>query len=228
MKLSVIIPAYNEAATIKSCLDAVYSRNPGRDMEVLLIDDGSTDATAQIASAYRAPGYSYFRLGRNSGKGAAVREGITHASGDIIIVQDADLEYDPGEYAALVAPIESGKAEVVYGSRILRSNPVSYWSFYMGGRLVSLWTNILYGSHISDEPTCYKVFRSGLLKSIPLESTGFEFCPEITGKLLRRGIKIFEIPISYSPRTQEQGKKIKWKDGLIALWTLLKIRIAGR
>jgi glycosyltransferase involved in cell wall biosynthesis len=227
MKLSVLVPAYNEGATLKRCLDAVYSKNPGRDMEVIVADDGSTDDTPQIAAAYNAPGYKHLRLGKNSGKGAAVRAALAAASGDIIIIQDADLEYDPAEYAKLVAPIERGEAQAVYGSRVLKDNPMSSALFYAGGRFVSWWTNLLYGSHITDEPTCYKVFRADIIKSLPLRCDGFEFCPEVTGKLLRRGIKITELPISYAPRSPEQGKKIKFSDGAIALWTLLRIRILG-
>jgi len=228
MKLSVLIPAYNESATLRRCVDAVYEKNGGMELEVIVADDGSSDATPRVCAEISRLGFKYLRLEKNSGKGAALRAALAKATGDIVIVQDADLEYDPAEYASLVRPITEGRARVVYGSRILnRKNPMSALSFYLGGRLVSWWTNLLYGAHITDEPTCYKVFSADLLKSLPLKSTGFEFCPEVTGLLLRAGVKIEEVPISYHPRGVEEGKKIRFRDGFIALWTLLKIRFSG-
>ncbi|MFA6583188.1 MAG: glycosyltransferase family 2 protein, partial [Elusimicrobiaceae bacterium] len=214
MKLSVIIPSYNEAATLLQCLDSVYGKNPGRDMEVILVDDGSSDATPAIAKTIRQPGFKYLRHQTNAGKGSAVRTGIAAATGEAIIIQDADLEYDPAEYGRIVRPIEEGRAAVVYGSRILnKANGKSNWLFYLGGRLVSWWTNALYGSHITDEPTCYKAFRSDILKSLELKARRFEFCAEVTAKILRRKIAIMEIPISYNPRSVNAGKKIRYSDG---------------
>ena len=224
MKVSVLVPAYNEARTIGKCLEAVYGLNPGRDLEVIVVDDGSTDGTYEAAMAAAKPGTRVLKHERNSGKGTAIRTALAAATGDVVLIQDADLEYDPADYAALLKPFEEGRAEVVYGSRILKNPARSYHRYYWGGRLVSLWTNLLYGSHLTDEPTCYKVFRTPLLRSLDLKCTGFEFCPEATAKVLKRGIAIFELPISYRPRRMEEGKKIRWTDGVIALWTLLKLR----
>lgn len=224
MKISVIIPAYNEARTIGACLQAVYQKNSGLDLEVIVVDDGSKDATAEAAKAALRPGSKYLSHEKNRGKGAAIRTGLSAATGDIVLIQDADLEYDPGEYRRLIEPFKTG-AQVVYGSRILKTdNPMSYRRYYWGGRLVSWWTNLMFGSNITDEPTCYKVFKTDLLKSLDLECDGFEFCPEATAKILRRDIPIIEIPISYNPRGIKEGKKIRWHDGIIALWTLFKFR----
>jgi len=227
MKLSVIIPAYNESQTLRSCVEAVYARNPGLDLEILVVDDASTDSTPDVAAALDFPGLKYLRHDSNRGKGAAIRTALPHATGEFVLIQDADLEYDPAQYGLLLEPLESGRAQVVYGSRILAANPKSTWLFYLGGRTVSFWTNLLYGSSITDEPTCYKVMPLALLKSLDLRCTGFEFCPEVTGKLLRRGVKILEVPISYAPRSVLEGKKIRFRDGIVALWTLLKIKLTG-
>jgi glycosyltransferase involved in cell wall biosynthesis len=225
VKVSVLIPAYNEARTIASCLEAVYSRNPGRDLEVIVVDDGSTDGTFEAAKAAARPGTVVLKHEKNSGKGTAIRTALAKATGEVVLIQDADLEYDPADYARLLEPIEAGRAEVVYGSRHLSpGNERSYARYYWGGRLVSAWTNLLYGSAITDEPTCYKVFKTSLLRSFDLTCTGFEFCPEATAKTLLRGVPILEVPISYRPRRIEEGKKIRWHDGIEALWTLLKLR----
>lgn len=225
MKVSVLIPAYNEAKTIAACLEAVYGRNPGRDLEVIVVDDGSTDGTYEAARAAARPGTVVIKHEKNSGKGMAIRTALAKATGEVVLIQDADLEYDPADYAKLLKPIEEGRAEVVYGSRHLAAgNERSYARYYYGGRLVSVCTNLLYGSSITDEPTCYKVFKTALLRSFDLQCTGFEFCPEVTAKTLLRGIPILEIPISYRPRRIEEGKKIRWYDGIEALWTLLRLR----
>jgi len=224
LKVSVIIPAYNESATVGRCVAAVYAKNPSLDLEVIVVDDGSTDETAKTARAASRPGFKLLQHTQNRGKGAAIRTGLAVASGDIILIQDADLEYDPADYEKLLAPIRSGKAQVVYGSRIKgHGNKHSYERYYWGGRLLSVWTNLLFGSHITDEPTCYKVFKVDLLKSLNLTCEGFEFCPEVTAKILRQGTPIVEVPIHYYPRSMEEGKKIRWWDGVKALWTLTRL-----
>ncbi|MDE2143283.1 MAG: glycosyltransferase family 2 protein [Elusimicrobia bacterium] len=225
MKTSVLIPAFNESRTIARCLEAVYARNPGRDLEVIVVDDGSKDGTYEAALSAARPGTRVLKHERNSGKGAAIRTALAAATGEIVLIQDADLEYDPAEYAALLKPIEEGRAQVVYGSRILKPDNVrSYSSYYWGGRVLSWWTNLLYGSAITDEATCYKLFKTDVIRSFHLTCTGFEFCPEVTAKTLRRGIPIVERPISYHPRRIEEGKKIRWHDGVIHIWVLFKLR----
>lgn len=222
MKLTVIIPIYNEKETIKALLNKVQSVNFNK--EIIIVDDGSTDGSRELIKQLKDPNIKVYFHEKNQGKGAAIRTAIRHASGDIIIIQDADLEYDPQDYYKLIEPIKKGEADVVYGSRFLGNNPLSYSRFYWGGRFLSWLTNILYSCYITDEPTCYKMFKSEVLKSLDLKCKGFEFCPEVTAKVCRRGIKILEIPISYKPRSIEQGKKIRWIDGLIAIWTILKYR----
>lgn len=229
--LSIIIPAYNEEQTIRKLLDKVCAVTliEGISKEILVIDDGSSDSTNDIVAEYISSlGVKNIRLisqERNQGKGTALRKGIEVATGDFIIIQDADLEYDPEDYNLLLPHLLNGE-KVVYGSRFLRKeNKHSYQSFYYGGLLVTFFTNLLFLQKLTDEPTCYKAFETNFLKSIPLKCTGFEFCPEVTAKTAKKGIKIKEVPIHYYPRSIEQGKKIKWTDGLDALWTLLKYRI---
>ena len=225
MKLSVIIPAYNEAKTIRQVLEKVQSLK--LDLEIVIVDDGSSDGTRDILKELQGPGLKVIMHERNQGKGAAIRTALPHCSGEVFIIQDADLEYDPNDYSALLALFEDPGCQVVYGSRILkRDNPKGGWRFFMGGRLVTIATNLLFGSHITDEPTCYKLFRRELICGLDLKGNGFELEPEITAKILRRGIRIYEAPISYRPRDVSQGKKINAKDGLIALWTLLRYRLA--
>ncbi len=229
MKLSVIIPVYNEAATIAQVIERVLAVElDTTEKEVVVVDDGSTDGSGAVLAALATRRPNSLKIvyhERNQGKGAAIRTALEHVTGDIVITQDADLEYDPQEYPGLLAPFEDPAVQVVYGSRNLRRNPHSSWSFYWGGRLLSWIANLLYGSHITDEATGYKLFRTDLLRSLNLQSTGFEFCPEVTSKLLLRGVKIHEVPISYQPRSLDEGKKIDWRDGLQAIWTLLKYRL---
>jgi len=225
MKLSIIIPIYNEEKTLSELVKQVQAVDV--DKELILVDDGSTDGTHAILKKWQAvsnPTITIIYHPHNKGKGAAIATGLNHVKGDIVIIQDADLEYDPQDYLALITPFKNKDVQVVYGSRNLRKNPRSTFSFYWGGRLLSWITNLLYGSQITDEATCYKVFRADLIKELGIESTGFEFCPEMTGKVLRRKIAIHEIPISYTPRLWDEGKKIKWQDGLIAIWVLIKYR----
>lgn len=229
--LSVIIPSYNEGATICRILEKISEvklpENTG--MELIVVDDGSADRTQEavgdFAREHPQLPVRYVRHDKNQGKGMAIRTGIGYLTGDYVIIQDADLEYDPQDYCVLLPHLLSGEHQVVYGSRFLnKSNTHSYQSFYWGGRLVSFVTNLLYGQHLTDEPTCYKMFATSLLKSIELRCTGFEFCPEVTAKVSRLGHKIKEIPIDYYPRSIEEGKKIKWTDGLEAIKTLIKYR----
>ncbi len=225
MLLSVLIPAYNEINSIDILLEKIQA--VPIDKEIIIVDDGSTDGTRERLDTFRSiPNVKVVFHEKNQGKGAAIRTAILHMTGDIAIVQDADLEYEPQDYLALVKPIAEGSEQVVYGSRFLKpENRHSYFSFYIGGQVVTLLTNILYNQRLTDEPTCYKVFDAAFLRSIPLDCTRFEFCPEVTAKVAKRGIRIKELPISYYPRSIAEGKKISWLDGIEAIWVLLKYRI---
>ncbi len=232
--LSVIIPAYNEEKTIVQLIEKVVNVRLTEDYgkEIIVVNDCSRDHTAALVNEYMAahPGENIRLVNqeKNRGKGAAIRKGLEYIRGDYVIIQDADLEYDPEDYNVLLAPVLEEKLKVIYGSRFLnKSNKHSYRSFYIGGRIVTLVTNLLFGQGLTDEPTCYKLFETGFLKSIPLQCEGFEFCPEVTAKTAKRGIKIREVSINYYPRTLEEGKKIKWTDGLEALWVLLKYRFTN-
>ena len=227
--LSVIIPAYNESATLEEIIGRV--RATGLVNELIVVDDGSSDDTPAILARLAGsapPPLRILRHTRNQGKGAAIQTGLTAVTGDVVLVQDADLEYDPADYPALLAPFENPGVKVVYGSRNLRHNPQSSFLYYWGGRMLSVATNWLFGSHITDEATGYKIIETSLLRDLQLEKPGFEFCSEVTAKLLRQGICIHEVPISYRPRTRSEGKKIRWTDGFIAIQTLLRYRLAGR
>lgn len=225
MKLSVVIPVYNESGTLKEILRRINEIDI--DKEIIVVDDGSTDSTVGLIKELKAAQNGQIRFlahETNSGKGAAIVTGLQAAQGDITLIQDADLEYDPGDYPALLEPFKDEEVQVVYGSRNLRKNDRSTLTFYWGGRLLSWITNLLYGSNITDEPTCYKVFRTSLLKDLNLQCRGFDFCPEVTAKVLRRKIPIHEVPISYYPRDWKQGKKIQWKDGITAIKVLITHR----
>jgi glycosyltransferase involved in cell wall biosynthesis len=227
MKLSIIIPAYNEEKTIEALIKKVSEvfLEKSLEKEIIVVDDGSSDNTLNILEKIKNK-YNFIleKHFKNQGKGSAIRTGIKKATGDFIIIQDADLEYDPNDYNKLLVPFFENDAKVVYGSRILGSKKHGKWIFYLGGRGVTLATNIICQINITDEPTCYKVFERDLLNSLDLKCNGFEFCPEVTAKIAKRRIKIFEVPISYNPRAKSEGKKISWKDGFIALWTLLRYR----
>lgn len=229
--LSVIIPSYNEEKTIAIVLEKLVAvKLPhGVKMEIIVVDDGSKDKTARevqkTIEANPETNIRYILQEKNQGKGMAIRKGIEAITGNFVVIQDADLEYDPEDFCLMLPFLQSGEYEVVYGSRFQnRRNRHSYQSFYWGGRIVSFMTNLLYRQNLTDEPTCYKMFTSRLLKSIPLKCTGFEFCPEVTAKVSKLGHWILEVPIHYYPRSVEEGKKIKWTDGVEALFVLLKYR----
>jgi len=232
--LSVLMPAYNEENTISVILDqlATVARDEALmhhlSMEIVIVNDGSIDHTEQKVTEFTQHNKDipvrYFKQ-PNQGKGAAIRQALQLATGDILVVQDADLEYLAKDFSVMLPYILEGEYEVVYGSRFLNhSNKHSYSSFYWGGQLVSWFTNILYGTHLTDEPTCYKMFTRQVADAITLTCTGFEFCPEFTAKASKAGYAIQEVPIHYFPRSIEEGKKINWRDGVIAIWTLLKYR----
>ena len=229
--LSIIIPAYNEEKTIAELLQRVLDADLGEgiDRELIVVNDCSTDSTGRIVQSFiaahpQAP-ITYLVHDRNQGKGMAVRTGIQAVTGDYVVMQDADLELDPNDFARMLPHLLSGQYRVVYGSRFLaEENSHTYFSYQLGGKFLSVMTNLLYDQRITDEPTCYKMFDAGLLKSIPLDCKGFEFGPEVTAKVSRLGYKIKEVPIRYYPRSIEEGKKLRLKDGLKAIGTLLKYR----
>ena len=224
-RLSVLVPALNEGKTLAPVLDRVLEV-PGVD-ELILVDDGSTDDTWEIMSRYahgQPERVQAVRHSRNGGKGAAIRTALKHARGDYVIIQDADLEYDPTEYASLLAPIQKGRARVVYGTRSFASHTsFSYW-YVMGNRAVTTFTNVLYNCYLSDMETCYKLMPREVALRLDLQARGFELEPEITAKLLRLGERIYEVPITYAARSREEGKKLTAMDGVRAIRTLLKFR----
>ncbi len=221
--LSVIMPVYNERATLSEILARV--RAVDLEMEIVIVDDGSTDGTKDVLREEEKAGdLKALYHETNQGKGAAVRTGLEHASGDFIIIQDADLEYDPRDYHKLLKPLLEGQAEVVYGSRFMEYSETMFFLQALGNKIVTLITNVLYGTALSDMETCYKALRAEIIQSIPLRSRRFELEPEITAKLLKRGYRIHEVPISYQGREYHEGKKLTWRDGITALWTLIKYR----
>lgn len=222
VKLSVIMPVYNERATVEATLRRV--RAVDLDKEVIAVDDGSTDGSGEILDRMRQEGVIVIHQPQNMGKGMAIRAALPQVSGEIVIIQDADGEYEPQEYPSLIQPIVEGRTAVVYGSRFRGSIVGMRWPNVLINRILAWMANVLFGARITDEATCYKVFRADVLKSLPLRCTGFEFCPEITARLLKRGYRIVEVPITYRARSVEEGKKINWRDGVRAIWTLLKYR----
>jgi glycosyltransferase involved in cell wall biosynthesis len=223
--LTVLIPVYNEERTVEALLQRVAD-GPYPDKQIIVIDDGSTDATPPLLQSWRGrPGFLLLHHPRNRGKGAAVRTGLAHARGDVTIIQDADLEYDPAEYPRLVEPIRRGEAEAVYGSRYLApSRPLPWTRFRLGVAFFNLLVRLLYGRRLTDEATCFKALRTGLWRSLGLRAERFELCPETTAKLCRRGVIIKEVAISYHPRGAAAGKKVGWRDGVQTVWTLLRWR----
>jgi glycosyltransferase involved in cell wall biosynthesis len=241
MRLSVIIPIYNEVGTIAEIIRRVravelivptgYGTENGSmvafEREIILVDDGSTDGTRDYLRTLEDDSDTVVVFHeRNQGKGAAVRTGLQRASGDVMIVQDADLEYDPRDYLKLLQPIVEGRSQVVYGSRF-RGGPTKAMFFWhmIGNRFLTLITNVLYNTILTDMETCYKVFTREVAGKLALKAPGWGFDPEITAQILKRGYRIYEVPISYTGREFEEGKKISWHDGLIVLWTLFKYRL---
>ncbi len=226
MRLSIIIPVYNEKDTILKILFKIEKADLGVvEKEIIIVDDFSKDGTREILKNLEDK-YKIIYHENNKGKGFAIRTGLKHITGDWVIIQDADLEYDPNDYLKLLECAKKNDAQAVYGSRRahIQEGVYSGIAFALGGLFITWLTNFLYGTKITDEPTCYKMFKSSLLRSIPLECQRFEFCPEVTAKIAKKGIKIYEVPINYYPRKKKEGKKINWKDGLEAILTLIKYK----
>lgn len=223
-KISILIPVYNEVSTLEAIIKKVEETDfCGLEKEIILIDDYSTDGTREI---YPKFSYKVFYHEFNQGKGAALRTGFQNATGDIIVIQDADLEYDPVDYAPLIKLILDGRADVCYGSRLSGGKPSRSFMFthLLGNKFLSLLTNILYGSTLTDMETCYKAFKADFMTGIEIKSARFDFEPEITAKVLKRGARLYELPISYYGRDISEGKKITWKDGIHAIFALIKYR----
>lgn len=228
MRLSVVIPVFNERQTLMSLLERVEATPV--DKEVILVDDCSTDGTRDLfpQAAERWPNIKLLYHDKNQGKGAALRTGIAAATGDLVIIQDADLEYNPDEYPRLIEPIADGRADVVFGSRFAggECHRVLYYWHSLGNRFLTTFSNMMTNLNLTDMETCYKVFRREVIQSITIEEDRFGFEPEITAKVARLGVRIYEVGISYSGRTYEEGKKINWRDGVRALWCILKYNVA--
>ncbi len=227
MNITAIMPVYNEEDTLREIVKRV--KDVGLVNEILIVDDGSVDGTREILKELdQLPDVNVILKERNEGKGSAVITGIKAAQGDIIIIQDADLEYDPRDYPGLFKPLEEGIADVVYGSRFLGGprRPILFWNM-VANKILTFVTNILYNNILTDMETGYKVFRKEVVEGMTLHARGFEFEPEFTAKLLKRNVRIYEVPISFNPRPYDEGKKIKAKDGFIAMWALIKYRFVN-
>lgn len=223
MKLSIIIPAYNEMDTIAEVLDKV--RAVEIEKEIIVADDCSTDGTREFVR--KQQDVIMVESPKNLGKGSAIRAALESVSGDIVVIQDADLEYDPNDFHALIKPILEDKADIVYGTRFAGARPKMRLANYLANKLFAFMATVLYGARVTDEATCYKAFRADVIKSIDLRCKRFEFCPEVTARFLKRGYRYAEVPIWYCARTHAEGKKIKWQDGVECIWTLLKYRFIG-
>lgn len=224
-KISIIVPVFNEEKTLDLLLKKVSTvRLLGLKKEILVVNDGSTDRTAEVLKKIRIPGMRVFHHDKNRGKGAALRTAFPLTTGDLVVIQDADLEYDPADYEKLILPILQGDADVVYGSRFMGVHRAFLFLHYVGNKFLTLMTNLLYNTTLTDMETCYKVFKGDVIRSIPLRSNRFEIEPEMSAKVLKRGYKLYEVPISFRGRGFEEGKKITWRDGFSALWTLFIYR----
>ena len=227
-KVSFLIAAHNEAATIRAVLDGVEALGVAK--QVIVVDDGSTDETPQIVEAWRRDHDDVVLIRQdNRGKGAAIRAAIAHVDGDIVVIQDADMEYDPADVPALIEPIERGAADVVFGSRLSGGRPQRAFLFWhlVGNRVLSLLTNVLFNTTLHDMETGYKAFRADVLRSLDLRHNDFGIEPELTGEVCRRKLRIYELPVAYYGRTYAEGKKITWRDGVKAVWVLFEVRLRG-
>lgn len=222
MKLSIIIPAYNEEKTLWELIHRVQ-RTP-YEKEIIVVDDGSADQTKKILPKINLPNMKVFYHEKNYGKGRAIQTALPHTAGEIILIQDADLEYDPNEYQRLLKPIQGGRAKVVYGSRFRGEGKAMFFWHALGNKFLTLVTNLLYNASLTDMETGYKVFKREVISGLKLRSNRFNIEPEITAKILKKGVRIYEVPISYAGREYHEGKKITWRDGLVAFGTLIKYR----
>lgn len=231
MKLSIVIPVYNEASTIKQLLDIVVAVDVGMEKEIVVVDDCSRDGTREVLRGLQEshPEWRFVFHDVNLGKGAALRNGFKEASGDVIVVQDADLEYDPNDFRAMLGPILSGHADVVYGSRFLGGGPhrVVYYWHSLGNKFLTTLSNMMTDVNLTDMEVCYKMFRKEVLAGITIEENRFGFEPEITAKVAKANWRIYEVPISYYGRNYAEGKKITWKDGCRAVWCIIKYRFSA-
>jgi glycosyltransferase involved in cell wall biosynthesis len=222
--LSVIVPVFNERTTLTEIVRRMRAVDLPMDREIVVVDDGSSDGSDKVLSAIEDSTVRVLRHPGNEGKGAAIRSGLAVVRGDLVLIQDADLEYDPEDWPKLINPVLRGRAKVVYGSRFTGERKNMLFWHWVGNRFLSLVTNVLYNTTLSDMETCYKLFDRSVIEGITIDSNRFDFEPEITAKVLRRGYRIYEVPISYNGREFDEGKKITWKDGFGALKTLLKYR----